>query len=48
MLTMAVWRLKLEPGRAYRPAVIDSHHFDYEQDPDPDLSEKLDPDPDPH
>jgi hypothetical protein len=25
-----------EPRRAYRPEVIDSHHFDEEQDPDPD------------
>ena len=48
----------MEPYRVYRPVVADSHHFDEEQDPDPDphLSEKLDPhthfseklDPDPH
>jgi hypothetical protein len=27
------------------PVVVDSHHFDGEQDPDPHLSEKFDPDP---
>ncbi len=41
--------LKLEPWRVYRPVVTDSHHFDEEQDPDPDsnISENLDPDPQP-
>jgi hypothetical protein len=44
---MEAWRLKTEPWMIYRPAVADSHHFDDEQDPDPDphLSERLDPDP---
>jgi hypothetical protein len=34
----------------YRPVVADSHHFDEEQDPDPDpqKSEKSDPDPASH
>ncbi len=29
----------------YRPAFADSHYFDEEQDPDPHLSEEVDPDP---
>ncbi len=29
------WRLRMEPWRICRPAVADSHHFDEEQDPDP-------------
>jgi hypothetical protein len=40
------WRLedyKMEPQRVCRPVVADLHHFD--EDPDPDGSEKLDPDP---
>ncbi len=32
----------MEPWRACRPVVADLHHFD--EDPDPHLSEKLDPD----
>jgi hypothetical protein len=43
-LTMEVERLKMESLRVCRPVVADSHHFDEEQDPDPHLSEKLDPD----
>jgi hypothetical protein len=31
------WRLKTEPWRVCRPVVQDSHDFDEEQDPDPDL-----------
>jgi hypothetical protein len=34
MLTMKVWRLKMEPWRVYRPVVVD--YFDEEQFPDPD------------
>jgi hypothetical protein len=43
---MEAWRLTNEPWRACRPVVADLHHFDEEQDPDPDshLNEKLDPD----
>jgi hypothetical protein len=43
---MEAWRIKMEPWRVCRTVVADSHHFDEEQDPDPDphLSEKLDPD----
>jgi hypothetical protein len=47
-LTMEVWTgSQLSPGRAFLPMVADLHHFDEGQDPDPDprLSEKLDPDP---
>jgi hypothetical protein len=29
--------LKMEPWRVFRPVISDSHHFDEEQDPDPDL-----------
>ncbi len=37
----------METWRVYGPVVADFHHFDEEQDldPDPHLSEKLDPDP---
>jgi hypothetical protein len=35
----------MELQRVYRPAVADLHHFDEEQYPDPDESEKLE---DPH
>ncbi len=39
----------MELWRVSRPVVTDSHHFGEEQDPDPEpdpfLSEKLDPDP---
>jgi hypothetical protein len=34
----------MEAWRFYRPLGADSHHFDEEQDPD--MSEKLDPEPD--
>jgi hypothetical protein len=44
-LTMVAWRLKIEPWRAYRPELLDSCHFDGEQDTDPHKSEKLDLDP---
>jgi hypothetical protein len=36
MRTMEVWRLKMEPLMFCRLVVADSHHFDEEQDPDPD------------
>ncbi len=38
------------PMRVDRPVVVDSNHFVEQQDPNPYLSEKLDPDPgpDPH
>jgi hypothetical protein len=39
---------QMESWRALRPAVIDSHHFNEEQDSDPHKSEKLDPEPEPH
>jgi hypothetical protein len=41
---MEAWRLKMEPCRVDRPGAADSHHFNEEQEPDPDphLSEKLD------
>jgi hypothetical protein len=46
---MEACRLNMDPWRVcktlYRPAFADSHHFDNEQDPDPQLSEKLDLDP---
>jgi hypothetical protein len=42
---MEAWRFKMKPRRVCRAVVADSHHFDEKQDPDPDLSEKLDPDP---
>ncbi len=47
-LTVEAWRLKMDPWRVYRLVVTNSHHFDEEQDPDPNmhLSEKLDTDPD--
>jgi hypothetical protein len=35
----------METWRVYKPVVADSHHFDEEQDQDPDLREKLDLDP---
>jgi hypothetical protein len=35
-LTMEAWRLKMEPWRVSRPTVAYSHHFDEEQDTDPD------------
>ncbi len=38
------WTL-LEAWMVCRPVVADSHHFD--ENPDPDECEKLDPDPDP-
>jgi hypothetical protein len=34
-LTVEAWRLKIEPWGLLRPVVLDSHHFDEEQDPDP-------------
>ncbi len=34
---------KMEPWRFCRPVVVDSHHFDEDQDPDPHEIEKLDP-----
>jgi hypothetical protein len=43
---------KMKARRVSRPVVADSHNFDEEQDPDPNLhthiSEKLAPDADPH
>jgi hypothetical protein len=33
---MEAWRLKMEPGRIYRPVVADSQHFEDELDPEPD------------
>ncbi len=41
------WRFKMKSWRVCSPVVADSQHFDEEQDPDPNphLSEKLDPDP---
>jgi hypothetical protein len=32
---MEAWRLNMEPWKVCRP-VVDSHHFDEEQDPEPD------------
>jgi hypothetical protein len=34
-ITMEAWRLKMEMWRVCRPMVADSHHFDEEQDADP-------------
>jgi len=34
-LKMEPWMLKMEPWRICRPVVVDSHHFDEEQFPDP-------------
>jgi hypothetical protein len=45
---MEPWRLKMEPWRACKPVVADSHDFDEEQDPNPHQSEKPDLDPEPH
>ncbi len=42
-LEMEPWRLETEPWRVCIPVVAYLHHFD--EDPDPDLSEKSDPDP---
>ncbi len=39
---------RMEPWRVHRPLVADFCHFDEEQYPDPDLTEKLDAEPDPH
>jgi hypothetical protein len=33
---MEAWRLKTEPLRVWKPVVADFHHYDEEQDPDPD------------
>jgi hypothetical protein len=33
-LTIEAWRLKMEPWRASRPVVAESHHFVEVQDPD--------------
>jgi hypothetical protein len=32
-----VWRLKMKPWRLCRPVVTNSHNFDEEQDPKPEL-----------
>jgi hypothetical protein len=47
-LTMEASRLKMEPWMGYKPVVADSHPFDEEQDPDPQLKEKDTLDPGPH
>jgi hypothetical protein len=36
VLTMKAWMLKMEPWNVCRTMAADSHHFDEEQDPDPD------------
>jgi hypothetical protein len=41
-LTLETWRLEMEPLRFCIPVVVDMHHFDEEQDPDPHKSGKLD------
>jgi hypothetical protein len=33
---MEAWRLIMELWRVCKPVVVDSHHFDEEQDSDPD------------
>ncbi len=38
---METWRLTIEPWRVCRPVVADSHHFDEEQDQDPQYSEEF-------
>ncbi len=52
MLSMHIiesWRICREPRRICRPAVADSHHFNEDQEPDPDpqhtVVKKRDPDP---
>jgi hypothetical protein len=35
-LKMVAWRLTMKPKRVYRSVVADCHHFDEEQDLDPD------------
>jgi hypothetical protein len=44
-LALEAWRLKMEPVRVCRSVIVDSHHIDEEEDPDPHQSEKSDPDP---
>jgi hypothetical protein len=36
MFTIEAWRLKLEPWRVGGQVVAGSHHFEEEQEPDPD------------
>jgi hypothetical protein len=43
--TSEFYWLQIDPWRFCRPAVVDLHHFDKEQDPDPLQSEKMDLDP---
>ncbi len=40
---MEAWVLKMEQWRVCRPLIVDSHHFDKEQDSDPHQSKKRNP-----